>query len=784
MIGICLCASSAVFAADSVWTLDGDTQWTNTAAWSDGVPGAGDVAYFTNAYVDAKITASMNNDQSIVVGGIELNATRTQLPSSGTNLTLDASGGTPTINLGLARLDAQVPLDGTDGYLVYGTKTAWPVNELTNVLMIGATAKSISGQAIISNVNIVVVNDNNAFMNSDVVVYNSHVRSRKDQYNAKSITVNSGGTLGSGLDTGRDGVSFELLSPSITVNAGGEIQITALNTKTLSGSNITVNSGGEINFGGTWGEMNYGTYTLSNPLTLVRNGVLGIGALSVPGLNNLTNNGPITLTGSTRIGMWGGGDASMIMNGVISGTGPCNLIAQAGHSTHIRRFELHAANTYSGNTLLEGFACQNITKLFGDQRIPQTELTLQVHDWGPMDTTNTFDLNGYTQAVTKLTVAAGAGADAVNIVGGTGGKIYNSGVTDINGAFCDWQADFQAVNQQFQVNSGAALTIANSTIDVGDWGQLRPAWAGAAGATTTVNIDNGGKVVCYSLRVADINGTPIVNINSGGEVKCADLYVGNATALTAGKINIDGGTLSDSTVGYTQTNWIHGFKGLDLTVDVKAGGATFDIDNQYKAISEVISGVGDLTKTGTETLAFEVAPTLTGNINVNEGGLLVNCDMSSAPAINVAAGATVKLVGAAAVGDINLTAGSSFNPGSSFGTNTAGAIVMETGSSYEWEIGGGGADLVIATSLDISGATNDINVTIVGDIAATDTNMLFKLDNFVTFDAASLVNVNGVGTDAAEWVYEGNNILLTGIVPEPAIFGLLAIFGLAFFRRK
>ena len=638
---------------------------------------------------------------------------------------------------------------GTEGFTKIGA----------GLLNIGKTSNLISGTVNLNGPGQVLLNHNQVLMNADVSVA-TLVTSRKNEFNAKSVTVASGGELdmfqsdvpadpgtiiadsitvqnggllGTGYDLGAPtvGVPIKFVSPSVTVEAGGRIRIdnsmatggsTAL--PGISGSNITVNAGGDIMFG-NWGEINNVSFTISNPLILNGNGVEGLGALTCLATCDLTNNSPITLMGSTRLGQWGGGDKSMIMNEVVTGTGPLNLISQAGHATHIRRWELHAANTYSGNTALEGFACQNITKLFDDQRLPNTELILQTHDWAPMDTTNTFDLNGYTQAVTKLTVAAGAGGDGVLIVGGTGGTIYNSGVTDINGAYIDFGADLEAPNQQFQVNSGAGVSISKN-INVGDWGQLRPAWAGAAGATTTVNIDNGGKVVCYSLRVADINGTPIVNINAGGEIKCADVYVGNATALTAGKINIDGGTLSDSTVSYISTNWIWGFKGLDLTVDVKAGGATFEIDNQYKSISEVITGVGDITKTGSKTLAFEVAPTLTGDINVNAGAVVFNCDASGlAGSINVASGAAVG--GTGTLPAMTIPNGATIAPGESIGTLSSGNITMETGSEYDWEVG----DPVSADLLDIAGTFSipiggmTVNIIKAGSPAGTSI-LLFK----------------------------------------------------------
>ncbi len=802
IIAITMC--SALFAADGT-RLPANGNWSDGASWVGGVvPGAGDTAYFTNdtaATVDTFIDVDTTIRNINVVDGDAIPNNYDIEPIEGKYLTL--AGGTTIDNA--TRFNLLCVTKGTEGFTKIGV----------GLMNIGKTSNLISGTVNLNGPGQVLLNHNQALMNADVSVA-TLLTSRKNEFNAKtitvgnlgqldmfqtdvpaepgtiiadSITVNSGGLLGTGYDLGAPtvGIPIKLVSPSITVNAGGRIRIgnsmatggsTAL--PGISGSNITVNAGGDVTFG-NWGEINGVAWTISNPLILNGNGVEGLGALTCLATSDLTNNSPITLTGNTRIGQWGGGDVSIIMNGVVTGTGPLNLISQAGHATHIRRWELHAANTYSGNTVLEGFACQNITKLYDDQRLPNTELLLQTHNWGPMDTTNTFDLNGYTQAVTKLTVAAGLGGDGVMIVGGTGGKIYSSGIIDINGAYFDLDADIEALNQQFQVNSGVAMNL-SKTVDVGPWGQLRPLWAGVAGGTTTVNINNGGKVVCYALRVADVNGTPIVNINAGGEVKCAEIYVGNATSLSGGQVNIDGGTLSDSDVTYVQTNWIYGFNGKDLTVDIKAGGATFDIGTQYRAVSEVITGVGDLTKTGVETLAFEVSPTLTGDININAGAVVFNCDVSGlAGNINLSPGAAIG--GTGTLPGMTVPSGAIVTPGSSIGTlSFAGSVVMDTGSEYDWEVG----DPVDADLLDVTGTFTipgggmDVNVIKAGSPGGTYT--LVQTTGGIIGDPNDITMNYGIL--AGSPAYVSGLDLVADVVPEPATLGLLAILGLAFLRRK
>ena len=111
---------------------------------------------------------------------------------------------------------------------------------------------------------------------------------------------------------------------------------------------------------------------------------------------------------------------------------------------------------------------------------------------------------------------------------------------------------------------------------------------------------------------------------------------------------------------------------------------------------------------------------------------------------------------------------------------------MESGSAYNWEVDTVGSDIVDADSLDVSGATAGsitINVTATEAIDADDTNILFNT-GVSTAGMAAKFAVAGPGTAAAVVVEDGNDLLITGVVPEPAIFGFFSLLALAYFRRK
>ena len=465
------------------------------------------------------------------------------------------------------------------------------------------------------------------------------------------------------------------------------------------------------------------------------------------------------------------------------------MLAQAAHWTHLKTFYLNGPDTRTGDTMLSGFAATPTFEIGGHQHFPNTPLTLQIHEWATGDTQLYYDLNSYTQHVPLVTINAGtSGGDLVEIRGdatavltanggGGYGSLMNGGQILLSGG------TFDAVNSIIALRANAELTVTGSTVHTESYILMNH-----GPANSTLNVGENGIVDAKLLRLADMSDPAnlhgVVNLNTGGVIKTSLIWVDGTNASDA-VFRFNGGTLENHADATYDPYWI-----WDDHSNVVAGGANIKVDRDITIPTPLFhdpNGAaidGGLTKLGPSNLTLGAVCTYTGPTVVSVGTLVVQNDISSSSSVTVNPGAAIKLEAEAAVGDVNLTAGSSFNPGSSFGTNVANAIVMETGSSYEWEVGGGGNDLVIADSLDVSGATIDINVTLLGNIAASDTNMLFKLNNVVVADGGTVVNINGTGTDAAELVYVGTDILITGVVPEPAILGLLAILGLAFFRRK
>ena len=702
---ICLCSTS-IFAADGIWTSTGASgNWSDGGNWDGGTVagGSGSAAYFTND-IPADVQSIVDVDTTIgniyaSDGGIA--GARRQIMHTDKILTF--AGGT-TIDCA-TRLDLRTVVAGTEGFTKIG---AGDMN-------IGQNSNLISGTVNLNGTGLILLNDHNALMNADLKlttalnsqkyecnlktitvdnggIFNLHTTSPgytvPVKVQADSITVNNGGILGAGNDpiTPTVGESFELVSPSININAGGRIKVNAGNTKSVSGNSITVANGGEVGFFN-----NFFTYTISNPLVLDGWGIApSLGALTVQGVNNLTNNSPITLAGNTRIGMWGGGDMYMIMNEPISGTGPLTLLAQGGHYSHIRRFELHAANDYTGNTTIQGFACQNITTLHGNNRLPNTILTLELSDWA-LDFTNTFNLNGYDQDIQQLNVNAGAGFDEIRIVG-DGGTINAAGVGNY-GALMNGNAvslhgvTFDAGGSIIAMRNDVTLTVTGSTVRT--TGPLGYLLMNHGGLNSYLNVGEDGLVDVQLLRMADMtdpaNLSPVVNLNAGGTIQTSLIWVDETNAPDA-IFRFDGGTLENHESTTYDSNWIWG----DHSTVIADGGANISVDRDITIQAPLLhdpaaSAIdGGLTKLGPSNLTLTANCTYTGPTTISEGKLSINGTTASS-GITLASGTAIG--GTGTIPAMTIPNGATIAPGSSIGTLSSSSITMETGSEYDWEVG-------------------------------------------------------------------------------------------------
>ena len=118
---------------------------------------------------------------------------------------------------------------------------------------------------------------------------------------------------------------------------------------------------------------------------------------------------------------------------------------------------------------------------------------------------------------------------------------------------------------------------------------------------------------------------------------------------------------------------------------------------------------------------------------------------------------------------------------------------MQSGSFYNWEVEDGTNSDAVAINglLNISGVVENsvtVNVSVIGEIDPLNTNLLFYTAGGTgisgSTDSIFLSYEYGITGPEHPFINADNNIVISGIVPEPGIIGLLSLLGLALMRKK
>ena len=179
---VCLCVSTALFAADGTWNVAGVGNWATAGNWvgNNIANGAGSVAYITNI-ANSTITADTRT-----IGEI-----RTDTPYgwwiTGGLITLDNSGSTPIIDISAGGIYMNCALAGSSGFNKTGAG---------NLHLLDTT---ISGD-INLNAGSISLETDNAMLNADVKVNNNTILYVDDTWGTiyrygNSVTINNGGLL-------------------------------------------------------------------------------------------------------------------------------------------------------------------------------------------------------------------------------------------------------------------------------------------------------------------------------------------------------------------------------------------------------------------------------------------------------------------------------------------------------------------------------------------------------------------------------------------------------------
>lgn len=285
----------------------------------------------------------------------------------------------------------------------------------------------------------------------------------------------------------------------------------------------------------------------------------------------------------------------------------------------------------------------------------------------------------------------------------------------------------------------------------------------------------------YTGYNAGSDGT--VNLNGGVVITRGVLGSEGASVL-----NINGGTLKAAATSYT--SFINNIK----TVNLLSGGLTIDTSGQTLRINSSMTGEGGLTKIGEGLLYLTKANTISGDININAGGLVadeLNALGSGTVYVNNATflASTVEAANAGSIvlnggdlminqtgdytGILNLSGDFELNAGTYF-------LTINSTSDFDKIVGNGPESyfLLDAGIIDLSGSIIDYYASY----------LVFEnfAEGFVYED-----NLSITGYDTDNWVAHINTegVLYFDAVPVPepgtwaAIFGAAAL-ACAAYRRK
>ena len=800
MIAVCLCATSAVFAADGTRTA-ASGNWSDGGSWAGGTiaSGSGSTAYLTN-YIGGTIDTFIDTDTTI--GNITVN----DPDGTPNNNDLETGAGFLTLAGGstldcATRLNLKCVVKGTEGF----TKTG------AGLMNIGANSNIISGTVNLNGTGEIILNHPAALTNADVNL-TTLVNSRKDQcftksitvgngglFNVKegngpipvkattSITVNNGGILGTGLDVAAPtlGQPFDLLSPSIQINHGGKLQI-KINNLTIGGSNITVVGSGVSNGGQI--EPTVALLTNTAPLTLSGHGANNQGAILMSsGNQTFVVDAPVTLAGNTRVGGYSGGVRNLYLKKDITGTGYLDVWPGGGAADHYVCLYLGGSNTYDGYTKISSdFGGRGRIILESPNALPDDQ-NLMFYAGGAGRLAE-LDLNGYTDTIKYFETTGEKGKVIFNSSStmgklivknpGTYAVVMNNGgqLTIAENVSCDGYT---------AVRDNCLLLITNGTY----WCNLEVLMCHGAG-NATVTVEGNGTLENYVLRIADAaDDVGVVNLNSGGKISVSAVHVNGADPATGAAFNFNGGTLADGAGLWPVWNATYWLEDAFSNV-VKSGGAILEVAVADRVIPGTfyhdadLGGTADggLTKLGASNLTLSATCTYTGPTIVSNGTLVVNGSIAASSGITLASGATIG--GSGTIGALTVPNGATIAPGNSIGTLSSGSVTMEAGSEYDWEVG----DPVSADLLDVTGTfsipAGGMTVNAIKDGAPNGTYTLVQTTGGIIGNVNNVtMNYTGGITGDAHPTINGNNLEVF-VIPEPAALGLLAILGLAFLRRK
>ncbi|MFV3307729.1 Ig-like domain-containing protein [Pseudomonas sp. NY15181] len=394
-----------------------------------------------------------------------------------------------------------------------------------------------------------------------------------------TITLGGGTTLNFSNASGTVGIASTLGgSGSLNKAGGGTLVLSSVSNEASMSGGMTV-SGGNLQVSGD-------DYLSSGTLTLDG------GTLTNNATGFTIDNAIVLGSGGGTINVGGGaGATSLVLSGVISGTGTLTKNGQA-------ILELSGNNTYSGLTDVQSgtLILSHANALGTTAGATSVASGATVRIAGILTVAESFTIAGTGKTVSSINYGA------LHLISGSStlsGTITFAGDADISAA------------------SGSTLTL-----------------SGALGGSSNLNkTDAGTLVLSNTANEAGMSG--------GMTVSAGTLSIGADDNLSIGTLTLAGGTLA-TTSAVT----------IDNAVAVTSASTISTGSNT--TFSGVLSGSGTLTKAGANTLTLSGINTHIGAVNLTAGGLTLSggSAIGDGSAVTLSAGTTLTLASAETIGSL------------------------------------------------------------------------------------------------------------------------------------
>jgi autotransporter-associated beta strand protein len=462
---------------------------------------------------------------------------------------------------------------------------------------------------------------------------------------------------------------------NVTVETGASVRFTAVSGTLATGGNVrtlNIGSGAVLDF-----NLQALSTAAGTGFIKTGDGVYGTGAGTYQGGFTL-NGGTVSIRGTTGLGS-GATNVLTLSNGI--------LAASASRSLDNTRFG-------GGIRLYGNIQFGALSNSYG------TNAQALIGDTAGLSFANNVDLGGATRTMTignnaghtfsgvisngGLNIAASAGVTGSMTLSGantyTGKTTLNSGTLVLSGVgtagtiASDLEVAGGLLNLSAGTKTNAAFTLSGGTITNGT---LQATSYALQGGTIISNATLGTGTATATTGTTTLNGllnAATLNVNSG------TLTAGSAGRFT-GTPTV---TVSNGATLNLAGNETFGSLAGGGSVSNSAGRITAGGNNSSTTFSGVLSGAGELTKTGIGRLSLSGSSSYNGATAVSAGELNLSGGSIANSAVTVASGAS--LSGYGSVGTIG--GAGAINPGNSPGILTTPQVNPSAGTDFNLEMTG------------------------------------------------------------------------------------------------